>query len=54
MLWIRATNNHLGNVFNFAKDRVEEIRRQRSLVKPKEYRSLTSFGQKIFLRLVES
>ena len=54
MLWIRATNNHLRNVFNFAKDRVEEIRRQCSLVKPKEYRSLTSFGQKIFLRLVES
>ena len=54
MLWIRATKNHLGHVFDFAKDRVEEIRRQCSLVKPKEYRSLTSFGQKIFLRLVES
>ena len=53
MLWIRATENHLDNVFNFARNRVDEIRRQCSLVEPKEYPSLTLFGQRVFLRLVE-
>lgn len=54
VLWKRATSNHLVSVFEFAKNRVEEIRRQCSLVEPQEYQSLTSFGQKIFLRLVEA
>ena len=54
LLWTRATHNNTGSVFNFAKDRIEEIRRQCLLIKPREYRSLTSLGQKIFLRLVES
>ena len=54
LLWKRATNNHLVSVFNFAKNRVEEIRRQCLLVEPQKYQSLTSFGQKIFLRLVEA
>ncbi|MYC83367.1 MAG: hypothetical protein F4X19_14940 [Acidobacteria bacterium] len=54
LLWKRVARNHLVSIFNFAKNRVEEIRRQCALVEPLEYRSLTSFGQKIFLRLVEA
>ena len=54
MLWSRVTKNYPSNVFNFANNRVDEIRRQCLLVKPKKYRSLTTFGQKIFLRLVEA
>ena len=54
MLWSRVTENRACNVFDFANRRVEEIRRQRLLVRPEEYRSLTPFGQRNFLRLVEA
>ncbi len=51
ILWHRASIEAGGDVLEFARDRVDEIRQQRALVKAREFSSLTPMGRSIFFRL---
>ena len=50
-LWLEAAQVRGNAMSDFAQDRVNDIRRQCSLVEPMEYNSLTKFGQQVLTRL---
>ena len=53
IVWSQVGSSKRNDILNFAKRRIVDIRRQCSLIEPKEYKSLTRFGQKLFLRLAD-